>query len=391
MDVAGINISNASITYADAQSGDTYRLTDVNLVSGRMAAGQPIPLSAGLNFEMQPAELSGDAELETTVTFDPENTLITLGDVEMSLLGVDMSASFEPIDYGNEPALAGTLAVDAFSLPGLMRRMNIEPPETVDPDALGKIIVDAKANITSEAIRLTGVELVVDDTTFTGFMSVTLDTSRITFKFDADRINLDGYMAPATEAAGAASDEVPIEIPADLIRTLNLNGTVTLQEASLSGMNFESAEARLQAANGKLRMHPLKAQLFGGTYNGDVTIDASGAAPVLSVNENVAGVSLGELVRAMFDSEQVTGTINGSFVAVGQWREPGRNSAEPQRQPEFRTCRRRIRGHRRLVRAAARTGAAQTGAGARAGVACPHAVQQRHCDRARDERRVPQR
>ena len=316
LDIAGIDISNASITYSDAQSGDTYKLTDVNLVSGAVAAGQAIPLSAGLNFDIQPADLAGDAKLETTVTFDPDNQLVTFGDFDLELLGIDVTAAFEPVDYANEPVLKGTLQVDAFSLPSLMQRLNIEPPETVDPNALGKIIIDGSANITSEAIRLTDVELVVDDTTFTGFMSVTIDTSRITFKFAADQINLDGYMAPAADA-GSASGDVPVEIPADLIRTLNLNGSLTVNEARLTGMVFESVDVKLRAANGDLRLHPMTANLFDGTYSGDVRINASGKTPVLSVNENVSDVNLGALAKAMFDTEQVTGTINGAFVLSG--------------------------------------------------------------------------
>lgn len=317
-DVAGVDISNASITYADAQSGDTYRFTDVNLAMGRVAAGTSIPLSADLNFEMQPADLAGDAELETTVTFDPDKQLVTLGEVELDLLGVGITATFEPIDYANEPALKGSLQVDAFSLPSLMRRLNIEPPLTADPNALGKIILDGTAYINSEAVRLTGVEMVVDDTTFTGSMSVTLDTSRITFKFAGDQINLDGYMAPAADAAGASGDEIPVEIPADLIRTLNLNGTMQVNEARLSGMVFENVDVRLRAADGDMRLHPVTATLFGGTYSGDVRINASGNIPVLSVNENVSGVNLGALAKAMFDAQQVTGTINGSFVLSGR-------------------------------------------------------------------------
>jgi AsmA protein len=37
----------------------------------------------------------------------------------------------------------------------------------------------------------------------------------------------------------------------------------------------------------------------------------------LSVNENIQGVSLGALARAMFDQENITGTINGSFRLGG--------------------------------------------------------------------------
>ena len=319
LDIAGISVTNAALNYSDAQTGDTYRLTDINLESGRVAAGAAIPLSGRLSFEMQPADMAGDVEIDTSVTFDPDAKLVTLGDVDMSLVGVDISATVEPISYAAEPEIVATIAVDAFSLKSLMQRLNIEPPETVDPNALGKLILDARARVDANRIALTDVELVVDDTTLTGEMTMNLDESgRIDFAFEADSINLDGYMAPVPEETVVTEDTVPVEIPVDLIRTLNLSGTVKLAEANLTGMKFEQLSARLRAANGDMRLHPMSATLFDGTYSGDVRINASGNVPSLSVNETIAGVDLGALARAMFDTEQVTGKINGTFQLAGQ-------------------------------------------------------------------------
>ena len=319
LDIAGISVTNAALVYSDAQTGDSYRLTDINLKSGRVAAGSAIPLSGGLSFEMQPADMAGDVEIETTVNFEPDAKTVTLGDVDMSLVGVDISASVEPISYAADPEIVATIAVDAFSLKSLMQRLNIEPPETVDPNALGKLILDATARVDANRIALSDVELVVDDTTLTGEMTVNLDEAgRIEFAFEADSINLDGYMAPVPEEAAAEEDTVPVEIPVDLIRTLNLSGTVTLAEASLTGMKFEQMSARLRSANGDMRLHPMSATLFDGTYSGDVRINASGNVPSLSVNETIAGVDLGALARAMFGTDQVTGKINGTFQLAGQ-------------------------------------------------------------------------
>jgi len=318
LDIASINVNDASLIYSDAQSGDTYRLTDINLSSGRVAAGEAVPLSAGLNFEMQPADMRGDAEFETTIRFDTDEQTITLGEIEMSLVGVEMSANFDPIDYASELVMTGSLRVDAFSLPSLMARLNIEPPETVDPGALGKIYLDSQATITTSKVTLADVELVIDDTTMRGEVTLALDGSgRIGFGLQGDSIDLDGYMAPVPEATSSAADEVPVEIPVDLIRTLNLSGSLQVGAANLTGMKFENVDVKIQARDGDLRLRPVTANLFDGTYKGDVRINATGATPVLSVNENISGVNLGALAKAMFDTEQVTGTISGSFVLSG--------------------------------------------------------------------------
>jgi AsmA protein len=165
---------------------------------------------------------------------------------------------------------------------------------------------------------LTDVELVVDDTTFTGGMSVArTEAGTISIDLAADEIDLDRYMAPAADAGSAGADAVPVEIPTELIRALNVRGALQVGSADLSGMRFENVDLGLNAADGNLRLHPVSAELFGGGYAGDVRIDAAGNVPSVSVNENISGVSLGALARAMFDQENVTGTINGSFRLGG--------------------------------------------------------------------------
>lgn len=134
-------------------------------------------------------------------------------------------------------------------------------------------------------------------------------------------------MEPAADAGTSGGDAVPVEIPADLIRALNVRGDLTLETAQLSGMTFENVTLGLNAANGDMRLHPIAANFFDGNYNGDVRINASGNVPVLSVNENVHDVSLGSLAMAMFEQENITGTINGSFKLSGK----GENLAAIQR------------------------------------------------------------
>ena len=247
---------------------------------------------------------------------------ITLGDTEISVLGVDATLSVS----GEGPG--GRLQIDAFSLKSLMTRLNIQAPVTADPDALGKIIFDGNVQVNEDAISVTGLELVVDDSTFSGKLSVARnEAGTISIDLAADSIDLDRYMEPAAGASASSGDSVPVEIPADLIRALNVRGGLTVETAKLSGMTFDNVTLGLNAADGNLRLHPITADFFDGKYDGDVRINASGSVPVLSVNENVRDVSLGSLARAMFEQENITGTINGSFKLSGR----GENLAAIQR------------------------------------------------------------
>ena len=135
----------------------------------------------------------------------------------------------------------------------------------------------------------------------------------------ADSIDLDRYMAPVTEgAASSNSAEVPVEIPVEMIRLINARGNLTLDSAHLSGMQFEDVTLGLVTNNGVLRLHPFSATLFDGQYQGDIQIDASGNTPIISANERIEGVQLGALAMAMFDQDNVSGTINGTFKLSGK-------------------------------------------------------------------------
>ncbi|MFQ5982766.1 MAG: AsmA-like C-terminal region-containing protein, partial [Woeseiaceae bacterium] len=83
-------------------------------------------------------------------------------------------------------------------------------------------------------------------------------------------------------------------------------------------MTFENVVVDINSADGRLRMHPISADLFDGTYSGDVRIDGAGDTPSISVNEKVAGVKLAPLAKSMFEQENISGTIEGTFKLSGK-------------------------------------------------------------------------
>ena len=323
-DISGVDVVNSTISYVDAQAGSNVQLSELNIAMGSITTSDGTIHLDGFSIE---ALLEGVAEMPTTfgletssVDVNTESETIALDDVELALLGLDISATVEPISYAGDITPVAAISVDSFSLRSLMERMDIEVPETTDPTALGKVSIDAAASVGSTEIALTDLTLILDDTTFNGRLSIPQgdnDTYRLDLK--ADAIDMDRYMAPVTEQAAAnPSEDVPVEIPSELIRLINARGSLTVDTAHLSGMQFDDVELGLATNNGNLRLHPISATLFDGKYNGDVRIDASADTPVLSVNERIEGVQLGALAKAMFDQENITGTINGSFELRGR-------------------------------------------------------------------------
>jgi AsmA protein len=151
-------------------------------------------------------------------------------------------------------------------------------------------------------------------------MTVPFDSAgRFFARLDGDAINLDRYMEPAAEGGDAGVTEtVPIMIPADLLRPLNVRGELTLDRVQMAGLLLEEVVVTVNARDGKLRINPISSQLFDGSYSGDITIVTSGEVPTLSVNETVDGIDLAKLATAMFDQDNITGSLAGNFRLGGR-------------------------------------------------------------------------
>ena len=95
------------------------------------------------------------------------------------------------------------MQVDAFSLKSLMTRLNIEPPVTADPDALGKILFAGNIRLREGSVAVSEIELVVDDTNFTGDINVGGgDSGGIPAGAAAPLDRADAVGAPAAVARG---------------------------------------------------------------------------------------------------------------------------------------------------------------------------------------------
>jgi len=366
LDVSGVDVVDASIIYDDRQAGAAYRLTDVNMKVGRISDDrQPVPASGSLRFAIEPDGMSGEIEIDTVVAFDRDTSVVTfdgltidgvieglansptrlafetagievetgaknvtLQPLDLTLLGIDVSADVEPFSYAGEVLPKAKVSIGAFSPRSIMQLFDVEAPETADPVALSSVAIDGNAALTGASVELTGLTIKIDDTTFRGSMSVPRSSAGgYRFDLEGDSIDLNRYMGPPSEGAAGNGEAAPMEIPADLIRPLNARGTVGFATVRLGNLQLDNVALGLNTGGGRMRLHPISADLYGGKYDGDVRIDVADTTPVLSLDENVEGVDLAKLARAMFEKDNITGSVNGHFKLSGR----GSNIAEVQR------------------------------------------------------------
>ena len=324
-DVSGIAVTNASLTYSDATTGDVVEISDLNFTTGSIAS------DGSGSITIDGADLGGvvNGVMDVPVTFgvslpavaaNTEAQTADVGAIEIRFMSVDMRANVEPFSYAGDPQPSATLNIATFSPKSLMQELGLEVPETADPDVLEKFMMEARAVVGPDAVALSDVRMVIDDTTFTGRLSAPRGEGVYEVDLAGDSIDIARYMAPATEdaAAGDQAASETVEIPVDLIRAFDVTGNFSIDTVNLGNILFEAVTLGVNSRGGVLRMHPIAADFFDGGYRGDIRIDASTDTPSISVDENINDVNLEPAAKAVLDVDNITGMINGSFQLAGR-------------------------------------------------------------------------
>ena len=202
------------------------------------------------------------------------------------------------------------------------------------------------------------MQLSLDDSTLTG--RVALEGERLTYDLTVDDINVDRYLPPSEEADAPAEegslDEV--DLPLDVLRTLDARGELKFGQAKFSGLTLTNAAFALNAGNGAVRLTP-SAQLYGGRFTGDIRVQVEADSARMNVEQNLDDV---DLAAARPGSARLAGHHGHGRRALESrdgGAELGRDAARARRRRRVHGDERLARRPRPLVRAAARSRAAR--------------------------------
>jgi AsmA protein len=337
--LAGVAITNSRISFEDMVAAD------VNFDIGRVATGvpvaadirmllttgpgaKPLPLAARfrltLDMEQQRYQL---ADLTLNGSVQPEGAPKAL-DWKLSMPAADLDLKAQTLADSTFVAqvgaaelsgsIAGSKLVDAPALNGrfelkqiaprtLMQQFGIAPPVTRDSTALATFAAQGSYAWQSGVARLSDLKLGLDESALTGRVSYDTSNSGMDFGLTLDKINLDRYQPPPTDPNEKSE---PIELPVDFLKTLRAKGSFTVGEIRIGGARLTQLSAGIDVQDAMARFAPLKAQLYGGQYNGNISLDMRPAVPRLSMDEHMSGIDIAKLMKEYADSERLSGKGN---------------------------------------------------------------------------------
>ena len=364
--IAGLEVTKATLVYRDEAHGTTNELSNLEIHTGPLGGGTPVSAriafdygdgasspaariaaqmrltlpehsgpvgiqdlevngrwlkdvpagSEGVAFSLKSADISLDTEAQSLA---PTTLEAVLGDVPLTV-----TARGEKLF--SDRVVTGTILFAKASPHKVLQSLRIAPPQTRDPGVLSALALRTDYRLTQKQVQLSGLDLTLDDTRVKGSAAIEdLESTALSFNLDIGNLNVDRYLAPVPKGgstsrqapATPAGAKPPTPLPIDALRKLNAHGTLRVASITLDGLSFTAVSLPLAAKGGLVHLGPTQAHLYGGGYNGDITLDARPDQAHLSLNEHLHGVDIAAVMKGLADSTRVSGHADANVVVVG--------------------------------------------------------------------------
>ena len=261
---AGLEIDNLKLLWLDEQAGEEYRVTDLDISTGRIAPNESFPLNLHLD-----ASASGDLDivfdLNTTVEYLIKQQQLTLSEMKLAL---------------NEFEIGGRLQVGNFTKPAL--RFDLAS-KLLDVDALLGTL-PASVEQSSESGQQAGA-------------------------------------GSGNEEPGKADEDIQIALPMQTLRDLDIDGDLRIAKLKMQNLKITDLELHLSAKNGLVALKPMRMKTYGGTVVTNLVVDVKGDLPKYGVSKTVKDIQVGDMLNDYMGESPVSGKFDAgvNLTTSGEW------------------------------------------------------------------------
>ena len=306
--IAGLDIRDSTVTIEDLRDKSMRRFTHLNVKTGELGSGSPVAIEVSTSID------SGEGGKVTTLSFktpalsaDFDAQTLSVPEFVLGYGELELGGSVTGRKLLGERELEGALNLKETSLRSTLEELQGAPLNTRDPKAFGRVGFDTKFALTPNAFQLTALKGRLDETELTGSLGIAdLDKTALVFDLQADRLNIDHYRAPEEKKAPGKAEK-PAELPIAMLKALNARGTLKVGRAIFGGMTLDDVTLKLNAADGRVHVGPTQARLYGGSYRGDVNIDARGSDARFVLDQHVSAIDFAKLLADAFNSKRFSG------------------------------------------------------------------------------------
>ena len=287
-----------------------------------------------LTVDMSGAALPGGkaiAELGADINVDMKAQTLAVNGLNGSAYGMNLKGQINGEQIAADGRFNGNLSLAQFSPRDLMKVMEIAAPETTDPKVLTAAKADLKFNATTKNLKLTSIDMQLDDTKLSGNAAVNnFAKPAIRFDLAVDSIDVDRYLPPAKEGEAPKAAPIPAqgaaakaaELPTEQLRALDVDGRFKLGKMKAGGLTASDIQMEVKAKNGDLRLKQKIGSFYEGSYNSRIGLNVQKKTPSWSVDDRLAGVQVGPLLKDLTGQATLSGATELTAKLSGRGTDP---------------------------------------------------------------------
>lgn len=223
-------------------------------------------------------------------------------------LDLDMKQGPQTIKARVSSPVSGNFQTQQVNLPQLAVNLTATGPTIPGGSLSGNLAGSASINGSKQQVQANLAGKVADSTIKAQVGVNGFTPPGLNFDVDVDQLDIDKY-SPKGEAKSASGKgggaDKPIDVSA--LRTLRANGRIHIGSLRASNIKASNVRTEIKAAGGQVAVAPLFANLYDGTLNGAVSINASPATPQFAIKQNLSGVAIGPLLRDLANKDMLDG------------------------------------------------------------------------------------
>lgn len=265
-----------------------------------------------------------DAALDGNVAFDLNKGTLAIAPLSLEAWNLKLKGAIQGQGLLETPRFTGALTVPGFNPRELLGHFSSEPINTADKQALGTMSANLEFAVSTTDAEITKLDATLDQTRLTGKASIkNFAHPAYRFQLALDNIDADRYLPPATTAnakpatPAAAAGAGAAELPLATLRALDVDGNLAIGKLKIAKLQVNDIKVGVNADAGVIRANPLAARLYGGSYRGDLRLDARGKAVQLAMNESLTDIEIGPLTQDLLQKDLVAGTGNVTLKLAG--------------------------------------------------------------------------
>ncbi len=288
LDIAGLEVVEANISYEDLAVGRHVMITDLNLDSGRITQEEPFEVTADWNMTNFEPRLDGRFNLSTTALLTENQSRILLTDTVL-----DMDLEGDPL------------------------------PE---PIREGRLQGDIDYALEEHALEISNLSLQALDGELQGHvLAVNLDDiPEITFELEGENWDLDRLINaennsennsetnPSNSADQAAQNQADQgndieDIDLSFLHEYRLDGTISMRQLTAYQALIDELSTAIVSGDGRLELSPVQAVLYQGTLDGRILVRDVDEEAHIEAEYTLSDVQVGPLLNDVADMDFLTG------------------------------------------------------------------------------------